>query len=208
MTPTLGAVINEAYRVFGDYTIGDALVVCHCNCCMTEETQRELIATPLRQISASLLAEYTNSAHGWDDAQIAREMRYFLPRYFELIALHDPPHTMGLDICLRRLGYTQWRLMWPPMETAIIERFFDALLVALLARLDLAHWPGGLGARLRLHRRADAGGHGGRRRRSPSHPVERGRRPAGPDPHGGAATTRHSRGRPYLSALALFGRSP
>jgi hypothetical protein len=63
MTPTLGAVINEAYRVFGDYTIGDALVVCHCNCCMTEETERELIATPLRQISASLLAEYTNSAH-------------------------------------------------------------------------------------------------------------------------------------------------
>jgi hypothetical protein len=95
MTPTLGAVINEAYRVFGDYTIGDALVVCHCNCCMTEETQRELIATPLRQISASLLAEYTNCAHGWDDAQIAREMRYFLPRYFELIALHDPPDRWG-----------------------------------------------------------------------------------------------------------------
>ena len=143
MTPTLDAVVDEAYRVFGDYTIGDALVVCHCNCCMTEETERELIATPLRQISASLLAEYTNSAHGWDDAQIAREMRYFLPRYLELIALHDPPDAMGLDICLRRLGYAQWRLMWPPIETAIIEQFFDGLLVASLARLDLAHWPAG-----------------------------------------------------------------
>jgi hypothetical protein len=143
VTPELQAAITDAYRAFGSYTIGSTLVVCHCNCCMTEEIERELVKTPLRDVPASLLAEYTNSAHAWDDTQVARELRYFLPRYFELIAADTPPDAMGLDICLRRLGEAQWRRKWPPAEVEIIDRFFDCLIVASLSRLDLARWPAG-----------------------------------------------------------------
>ncbi len=143
MTPELQAIIAEAYEVFAGYRLEGPLTVCHCDCCMTEDTERALLTTPLEEIPAELLAEYTNSAHGWDDDVIAREMRHFLPRYFELIALNDAPDHLGLDICLRRLEYAHWRAKWPAAEVDLLDRFFDALLVACLPRLELAHWPVG-----------------------------------------------------------------
>lgn len=144
MTPELQAIVDEAYRVFGRHEITTpTLTVCRCNCCMTVGIERELIKTPLRELPSDVLAEYTNSAHGWDDGPIAREMRYFLPRYFELIALDDPPDNMGIDICLRRLGYAKWREKWPADEVRLLDRFFDAILIASLPRLDLTLWPVG-----------------------------------------------------------------
>jgi hypothetical protein len=142
MTPQLRTVIEEAYRVFGGYTIRHSLTVCHCNSCMTPDDELRLLKTPLREIPAKLLAEYTGSAHDWNEGPVAREMRYFLPRYFELIASNDPP-DWGIDICLRRLGQAGWRSKWPKLEEDIIDRFFDELLVSSLQRLELAHWPAG-----------------------------------------------------------------
>ena len=77
---TLAAIIEDAFRVFARYTCAGSFVVCHCPCCMTEEVEAELVRTPLRQIPSGLLAEYTNSAHGWDDDLILADMRYLLPR--------------------------------------------------------------------------------------------------------------------------------
>ena len=101
MRPELRAVVEDGYEIFGDHRIRHSLTVCHCNSCMSVEHERELLKTPLRDIPAALLAEYTGSAHSWDDGPVAREMRYFLPRYFELIAQNDPPDNCGIDICLR-----------------------------------------------------------------------------------------------------------
>jgi hypothetical protein len=143
MRPPLRAVVEEAYDVFGDYRIRHSLSVCHCNSCMSVEHERELLKTRLREIPANLLAEYTGSAHSWDDGPVARQMRHFLPRYFELIALNDPPDTCGLDICLRRLAQADWRAKWPDRECQIIDRFFDELMRASLARLELVRWPVG-----------------------------------------------------------------
>ena len=137
MPSELTVAIEEAYRVFGAYRLGHHLIVCHCRCCMTEEEERQLVNTPLRSIPADLLAEYTNSAHDYDDDQVARELRYFLPRYFELIAAHDYPDHIGLDICLRRLGQADYRNKWPRAEVESIDRFFDAFLKHSLPRLDL-----------------------------------------------------------------------
>jgi hypothetical protein len=144
ITSELRAIVEEAYRVFARYEITTpTLTVCHCNVCMTVEVERELIKTPLREIPSDVLAEYTNSAHEWDDGPVAREMRYFLPRYFELIAANDPPDNIGVDICLRRIGRGGWRGKWPDDEERIIDRFFDALLLASLPRLNLELWPVG-----------------------------------------------------------------
>jgi hypothetical protein len=143
MTPELQATIDEAYRIFAPYTIGSTLIVCNCNVCMTKETERELVRTPLRTIPSKLLAEYTNSAHSWDDDQVAREMRYFLPRYLELIALGDPPDNLELDICLRRLAYAQWRSKWPAAQVEVLDNFFDRLIEASAQRLDVIVWKQG-----------------------------------------------------------------
>ena len=139
-TPELAAVVEEAYVLFAPYTIGSVLYVCHCNVCMTRETERQLTSTPLREISARLLGEYTNSAHDWNDGQVAREMRYFLPRYMDLMARNDPPDSMGMEISLRRLAPARWRTTWPRAEADLIDRFFDALVRGALERLDVIPW--------------------------------------------------------------------
>lgn len=100
-----------------------------------------LVRTPLREVSSSLLAEYTNSAHGYDEESIAVELKYFLPRYFELIAEDDPPDHMGLDQCLRRLGEASYRTRWPREEAGIIDRFFDAFLADSTSKLEVVQWP-------------------------------------------------------------------
>ncbi|MGL4243323.1 MAG: hypothetical protein ACRCTI_19600 [Beijerinckiaceae bacterium] len=140
-TDTLDQIVADAYRVFARYDPGGSLVVCNCPVCMTKEIEAQLIRTPLRQISSDTLAEYTNSAHGWDDGKIADDTRYFLPRYLELIAADDPPDNMGLDICLRRIAPSNWRTAWPKPEVDVLERFFDALVKANAQKLELGEWP-------------------------------------------------------------------
>ena len=144
MTPELEEIVRDAYRIFGDYEIRHLLKVCHCPVYMTEEVKRELLKTPLREISSALLAEYTNSAHGWDDGTVAREMRYFLPRYMDLIAANDPPSDTGLGACLGRLGQAQWREKWSGAEVDILDRFFDRFALASLKRANLEQTRSGL----------------------------------------------------------------
>jgi hypothetical protein len=143
MNPELEATVRDAYGIFAGYRVENSLSVCHCPCCMTVETGRELLKTPLRQISSGLLSEYTNSAHGWDDGLVAREMRYFLPRYLELIAANDPPEDGGMAVCLRRLAYAQWRKKWPEAEVDVLERFFDQFALACLKKLETEACPSG-----------------------------------------------------------------
>ena len=104
MSPELSAAIEDAYRVFARYRIGGDLVVCHCNCCMAEEAERELVATPLRNVPSPRSPKYTNSAHGYDEGRIADELRYFLPRYLELIAAGDRPSTWASTSACAVLG--------------------------------------------------------------------------------------------------------
>jgi hypothetical protein len=110
---------------------------------MSEETEHELLTTPLREIPYKLLAEYTNSAHDWDDGPVAHQMRYFLPRYFELIAINYSPFAMDIDICLRRLARAGWREKWPKTEEDIVDHFFDEIVRSYVAKLSLVQWPVG-----------------------------------------------------------------
>lgn len=141
MTPGLEAAVAQAYDVFGRYRLSAPLIYCDCPVCMAPEAARELARQPLNKISANLLAEYTNSAHGMDRDGTERQFKYFLPRYLDLIAHCDPPSHLGLETCLTRLeGY---RGAWPEMEVGVIDAFFDAFLSASLNQLDLAEWPAG-----------------------------------------------------------------
>lgn len=136
MTPELENAVANARRVFSRYSLNGRIIVCNCPCCVAPETERLLINTPLAELSSSLLAEYTNSAHGWDD-KIAEDLRYFLPRYFELIALGDIPCQLDLEICLRRLSNAAWHEEWPAVEAKTIDDFFAAMLRARLGNTDL-----------------------------------------------------------------------
>lgn len=96
------ATVDAAYRTFARYGPLRHLTLCLCNCCATPEDRQKLINTPLRQIPSALLAEYTNSAHGVPPD--TDELKYFLPRYFELISDDDSPDHGPSAHVLQRLG--------------------------------------------------------------------------------------------------------
>lgn len=127
MTPELKAAIENAYQVFRRYSLGGSIVVCNCNCCVHPDNEKLLIETPLRDISCELLAEYTNSAHGFDDQKIQDDFRYLLPRYFELIARSELATSSYEEVMLRRLGDAYYATAWPAGEAAAVDRYFSAL---------------------------------------------------------------------------------
>jgi hypothetical protein len=147
LSPSLHAVIDEAYSLFGHRSIGIPFGVCKCNVCCSDENEQLLAKTNLRNISSALLSEYTNSAHGYDEFSDGHTLRYFLPRYLELIALNDPPHYGDLSHCLGRLGKANYRSNWPAAETELLDRYFDALLTDKLNDVTVVEWP--VGFRLR-----------------------------------------------------------
>jgi hypothetical protein len=133
MAPELRAAVETAYGVFASYDLRGGLEVCRCNVCVAPQQEKLLATTPLRDIPATLLAEYTSSAHSWNE-RVADQLRYFLPRYFDLLALGDEPYdgNIGIEICLVRLGGADWRSSWARAELDAIDGFFTALLRAAL----------------------------------------------------------------------------
>ena len=132
MSPELESVVENAYREFADYRLIGPLTVCRCPVCVDAQAERELRSVPLREMPARLLAEYTHSAHGCDD-QAADELRYFLPRYFELIAQGDPPSNLGIETCLGRLHDGELAHALAGRGGRVVDAFLAALLRARLA---------------------------------------------------------------------------
>jgi hypothetical protein len=131
MTPELAAAVENAYRVFARYDLRGGVAVCRCNVCVSPQMERRLNTIPLRELPASVLAEYTHSAHGFD-GKVESDLRHYLPRYFELIAADDPPTTIDEQICLQRLQETGYSRNWGPQEAGAVDSFFLALLRARL----------------------------------------------------------------------------
>lgn len=98
---SLRAVIDALYARLPAY-VPPTLSVCLCGVCMTPETLAQIIATPVRDLSPDLIAEYTNSAHAVP--QNPDDLRALLPRYLDLMAQGQSvsPHGIGVD--LRRFG--------------------------------------------------------------------------------------------------------
>jgi len=127
MTASLDQAIANAYRVFARYRLDGSIEVCRCPVCVAPQIERALVETPLRELSCAILAEYSGSAHGWGTDKIANDLRYLLPRYFELIARNEYPHHLSAESCLARLHVDEYRGRWPADEIDVIDQFFLAL---------------------------------------------------------------------------------
>ena len=146
VSPDLDAAVANIYAVFEPYLRRSReLNVCNCPSCISLEDERKLVATPLGDIPAKLLTQYTHAAVTWDE-RASFEMRYFLPRYCELIAHDEPPSQAGeTSDCLSRLGrYANWRQTWPSSEVTALEKFFVALLQDRLSRIETVSHDSGL----------------------------------------------------------------
>lgn len=127
LPPALEQAIANAYRVFAKYRLSGSLILCTCQVCVGPEAERELNTLPVRNMPVDTLAEYTHSAHGWND-DIDLQFRRFVPRYFELIAVGTPPTKLSQATCLERLKEAEYRSRWPREDADAVDAFFLALL--------------------------------------------------------------------------------
>lgn len=120
---TLPEIIEQAYRIFGKYTISNSLFVCSPHCVSKEDVD-ELVKTPLRQVSKDLLhISYYESARNFSDRELW-EMKHFLPRVLEMVSNFEfPCHSE--EIVFTRLDLNESE-KWPKEERAVLDDFAKA----------------------------------------------------------------------------------
>jgi hypothetical protein len=157
MSDQLEAAIAHAYEVFKPYCARFTAQVCRCPVCFCEVDREQLLKLPLRQIDGHLLNQYSWSAHGHDDnGPLSDDLRYLLPRFFELFALNDPALHDAPACNLTQLGRTAYRSVWPAVEVDAIDRYFDALFSACLTNDAIeGGWSGFNGSAYRCALRLD-----------------------------------------------------
>lgn len=121
---------EHPYDVFGGYREPDqALDVC-INCCMDAELEKEMQRMPLRHITAAHFVEYNGSAKSI--RQPIAEIKYLLPRLFELIANGADVHHSTV-LFLERLGHCRSDA-FSVVERNAIDSFALAFFAACLSR--------------------------------------------------------------------------
>lgn len=122
--------IERAYTLFEKYLIGETLDVCKA-CCVTDAEEKELVNTPLRTVSRTLLQNaYYESARSGSDRELW-EMKHFLPRVLELVAdFAFPCHST--EITFTRLDLDQPE-KWSSQESRILNDFSVAFFKKCLA---------------------------------------------------------------------------
>jgi hypothetical protein len=121
----LDAVIAEAWEILSAYQFEQPLELCRCDFCVTPEAERLLLVTPVADMSAALLQDYTESAHV-SSPLADRQFRALLPRYFQLCGAGEWP-AQSVEVTFRRLRDAEAWTRWPAREVEIVKRFFVAL---------------------------------------------------------------------------------
>ena len=73
-------LIDEAYALFAHYPARFPLNVCTCDCCMSEDEQRELLRFPLAEIPEGWVCSYLGCVPLDDVPAVVADMKHFLPR--------------------------------------------------------------------------------------------------------------------------------
>lgn len=126
----LAATVEAAYALT-PARVSPGLEVCGCPVCMTEETRRAIIDTPVRDLPAALIREYSNSAHGVPGS--LDDLAALLPRYMELLAQDEEVDHTGVGAELSRFGDA--RRMGGRFPAPALARVWDAW-----ARLMILHF--------------------------------------------------------------------
>ena len=126
----LNELIEKSYQVFKNYTVGKTLDVCKA-CCITDAEERELVNTPLRLVSRTLLQNsYYESARRYSDQEL-HEMKHFLPKVLELVADFEFP-CHSTEITFTRLDLDQPE-KWSSQEIQVLIDFSVAFFKKCLA---------------------------------------------------------------------------
>lgn len=114
----LDELIEYAYHIFCQYRPHRPLEVC-TYCCMYDKNVEQIYQTPLKKLSREIIYDYLDAAQG-ESLALSDEMRYFIPRIFELLAKGEHlRHSteLVLDKCHLKMG------VWTASEMAVMEHF-------------------------------------------------------------------------------------
>lgn len=122
------AIIDVLYEVLAPYRLGTAID--GCEHCVTAGMSEDLLSTPLRQLTAEQLSNFSLKAMTtWGTQQ---DFKHFLPRLLEL-AYIDPLELDWLEAFFGKLEMASWR-EWPAPERRAIEEYLQQWWIAVLAR--------------------------------------------------------------------------
>lgn len=118
--------IAECYRIFSVYPVPkEHLNVCTA-CCMSPEIELELRTLPLQNLSALHLYEYNTNSGAYDTKPSETEVKYFLPRLFELLSEGAELHW-DIQNILQRFRYLP-RHTFSDEEIKAINHFAQAFI--------------------------------------------------------------------------------
>lgn len=121
-------IIEELYEAFRPYRLGTTIE--GCDHCVSAEMSEELLATPLRMLTAEQLSQFSLKAMTtWGMEQ---DFKHFLPRLLELAFL-DPSELDWLETLFGKLTLAKWQ-EWPTAERQVIEDYLAELWMATLAK--------------------------------------------------------------------------
>lgn len=123
------SLIDEGYRLFAPYRVGDRLTVSDR---VSDQEQAELLRTPLRSVTGDQLRRglMVSPSAGRDGV---REQKHFLPRMAELLLAGDDSFAVVPDYALRRLYLSEHADLWPDDERDWLARLGAADLRSVLA---------------------------------------------------------------------------
>lgn len=114
----LQETIDRSYKIFAKYKPARPLDVC-TNCCMTLEEESMLATLLLKDITPDQLAKYNDSAKPAKTS--IDEVKYFLPRYFDLIGqFRFPSHSAELSFS-RLIPFDKSE--WTVQELELLKQF-------------------------------------------------------------------------------------
>lgn len=114
----LNNVIDAAYNIFAGYQPQEKMDACTF-CCMTKQDAIDLKTTPVAKITKKVLAKYQDAAR--PEKLNKGELKYFAPRYLELIKSYQFPSYEPVSALTRfsSLKVTDWTIS----EKAVLQDF-------------------------------------------------------------------------------------
>jgi len=114
-------VIEELYRVFSPYRVGDE--ISGCSHCVPADQSHFLATTPRAELSADDLDKYAFKAMTtWGNEA---DFKYFLPRLLELVLTEGINAFNFPEVLFGKLEYARW-FDWPTAERRAIESYLRA----------------------------------------------------------------------------------
>ena len=121
MRQELNYLVEQAHLLFGGYRVGPTLEVC-TYCCITEEEERQLACTEVREISHQLLYRWNHAAKPHLPDIV--EFKHFLPRFLNFVSQFQWP-SHSTELAFKSFKYYD-RSAWTDEEFQLIDQFCRA----------------------------------------------------------------------------------